>query len=347
MIMNKELVQFAAGNTDFYEASYAYFCDNQQTSENKALMQKAYMSEIENKAGVKMEGLDFNAWANHPSVKWASFSIVNAVIRAIIPVTILRQFELFTDFRTQGYGDVTKFTIMPRGFYVVSKGGKSERTTFRNRKFESEVTLAPEEHIITTYRRLYNVLAGKDNIADFMSWVILSVRTDMYTEALNALTTGLATIPAGAQNISGAFDMKKLVQMCETVQYRNGGVKPIIAGSATALMNVLPDSTSGYRMNVSGEGDGSVELLRSILGFDVLKLDNAVTKDGKLVLPSNNIYVISPSQDKLVKGVLTTSLQNSNEFYDNADLTQNFTHREEYAFMYASAAYAGIYTVTD
>ena len=110
-------------------------------------------------------------------------------------------------------------------------------------------------------------------------------------------------------------------------------------------MNVLPDSTSGYRMNVPGDGDGRIVLLRSILGYDVLKLDNAVGADGALVLPDNKIYVISPSQDKLIKGVWTTTLQNSNDFYQNADLTQNYSTRYNYAFMYASAAAAGVYTV--
>lgn len=178
-----------------------------------------------------------------------------------------------------------------------------------------------------------------------MGWVILSVRTEMYSDALIALNGGLATIPVGALNVAGAFDLKTLIKMCETVQYRNGGVRPVIAGSATALMNVIPDSTSGYRMNVDGEGDGRINLMKMVMGYDILKLDNAVTTDGTLILPDNKIYVISPSQDKLLKGVMTTSLSNQNEYYDNADLTSNYTTRIEYSFAYASAAYAGVYTV--
>lgn len=345
MITNKELIRFANGNTDFYEAAFAYFCDKEQSSENKNLTHQAYLAEVERKSGVKREGLEANAWIGHPSVKWASMAVITSTIRAIVPTTILPQFEAFADFRTAEVGDITKFTIMPRSFYTISKGGRSERTSFRQRKFTSDVTLVPEEHIITVYRRLYNVLAENDNVVDFMTWVIASLRTNMYTEALDALITGLSSIPAGALNVTGAFDMKTLVKMCETVQYRNGGVRPVIAGSATALMNVLPDSTSGYRMNVPGDGDGRIELLRSILGYDVLKLDNAVNMAGNLVLPDNKIYVISPSQDKLIKGVMTTTLSNSNEFYDNADITQNFSLRACYSFLYASAAYAGIYTV--
>lgn len=345
MLTNQELIKFANGNTDFYEAAMAYFCDGEKSSENKGLMQEAFLSEVERKSGVARSGLEVNAWINHPSVRWASMSIVESTIRAIIPVTILSQFDAFADFRTQEFGDVTKFDIMPHSFYVVSKSGRAERTSFRQRKFVSEITLAPEAHIITVYKKFYNVLANKDNVADFMGWVILSIRTEMYTDALVALNAGLATIPTGALNVAGAFDLKTLIKMCETVQYRNGGVRPVIAGSATALMNVIPDSTSGYRMNVDGEGDGRINLMKMVMGYDVLKLDNAVTTDGTLILPDNKIYVISPSQDKLLKGVATVSLSNQNEYYDNADLTSNYTTRQEWAFAYASSAYAGVYTV--
>lgn len=346
MIMNPELVKFAADSqTGFYDAAMRYFCDNEKTADNKDLMHKAFLAEVEHKSHFAREGLEVNAWIGNPSVSWAAMSIVDSTIRAIIPVTILPQFNLFADFRTQGFGDITKFTIQPRSFYVVSKGGRAERTSFRQRKFNSDVTLTPEEHIITIFEKMYNVLSGRVNIADFMAWVMLSVQTEMYTDALIALNGGLATIPNGALNVNGAFDMKTLVKMCETVQYRNGGVKPIIAGSATALMNVLPDSTSGYRMNVDGEGNGSIELLRNIMGYTVMKLDNAVTKAGELILPDDKIYVISPSQDKLLKGVMTTTLSNSNQFYDNADLTTNFSQRIEWGFMFATSAYCGIYTI--
>lgn len=346
MIMNPELVKFAADSqTGFYDAAMRYFCDGEKTADNKELMHKAFMAEVEHKSHFAREGMELNAWTANPSVKWASLAIADQTIRAIVPVTVLPQFNSFADFRTQGFGDITKFTVQPRSFYTVSRGGRAERTSFRQRKFATDVVLTPEEHIISIFEKMYNVLSGRVNIADFMAWVLLSWQTDMYSEALVALNTGLATIPNGSLNVNGAFDMKTLVKMCETVQYRNGGVKPIIAGSATALMNVLPDSTSGYRMNVDGEGNGSIELLRTIMGYAVMKLDNAVTKAGELILPDNKIYVISPSQDKLVKGVMTTTLSNSNQFYDNADLTSNYTMRGEYSFMYISSAYAGIYEI--
>ena len=199
---------------------------------------------------------------------------------------------------------------------------------------------------MTVYTDMYRVLAGKEDIADFVARVVLAIEQAMYGDALNALMTGLNNLPTGTYNISGAFDMKTLVKMAETVQVYNAGVRPIIAGSATALMNVLPDSTLGYRGNYDANG-GSIELIKNVYGYDVIKMDNAAAQGGGLVLPDNKIFVVSPAQDKLVKGVVSNALTNSNQFYDNADLTSDYTTRKMWEFVYASASKAGVYTVTD
>lgn len=190
------------------------------------------------------------------------------------------------------------------------------------------------------------VLAGKEDIAEFIRVVVASVEQSMYADALNALSTGLAAIPAGDLNVTGAFDMKALIKMAQEVQARNAGVKPVIVGSATALMNVVPDSSLGYRMNVDGNG-GAVQLIKNVMGYDVIALDPAIGADGGLVLADNEIYVISPAQNKIVQGAMSSALTNSNGFYDNADLTQNFTYRKAWNFEFIGAATAGIYTVTE
>lgn len=194
---------------------------------------------------------------------------------------------------------------------------------------------------------MYRVLSGKENVSDFIALIVRSIEQDMYAEALNALTTGLTAITNGTSlNKTGAFDLKTLVKMAEEIQVRNAGVRPVIAGSAVALMNVLPDSTSGYRMYVDSNG-GAVNLIRGVLGFDVLKLDQAMAKNGGLVLPDDTLYIVSPNQDKLVKMAVSSALNNSNQFYDNADLTSNYTHRMNYSAEYVSAAKAGIYKITE
>lgn len=346
-MLSNEVIAFAAGNTDFYEAMSRYFqFENERTAENSNKLNDAFFAEIERKSGVSRNGMDATAWVAHPAVRWASFAIVDATINAIIPVTILPQFGLFADFRPVGYGDVMKVKIQPKQFYTVSLGGRGERTSFRQKHFARDVIVAPVEHIVTVYVDMYRVLAGKEAVADAIRLVLMSVEQAMYADALATLIAGLNTIVDPDRQVSGAFDMKALVKMGEKVQVLNGGIRPVFVGSATALMNVLPDSTLGYRMNINSERP-VIDIVKNVLGFDVVRLDPALGSDGSLILPDDKIYVISPAQDKLIKGVMSTALSNSNQFYDNADLTENFTYRKEWNFIFATAASAGVYTITD
>ena len=350
MSMPNEVVQFAqtnGGNTDFYVAFQDYYFNrDKMDSEKHDKLQNAFFAEIIAKSGVSRDGLTTEAWVSHPSVQWAAFAVVDATVNAILPQVLTPAFGLFTDFRFVSLGDVVKFKIKPNQFFTVSKGGTGERTIHRQKDFAQDIIVAPVEHIVTVYTDMYRVLAGKEDIADFVARVVLAIEQAMYGDALNALMTGLNNLPTGTYNISGAFDMKTLVKMAETVQVYNAGVRPVIAGSATALMRVLPDSTLGYRGNYDANG-GSIELIKNVYGYDVIKMNNAAAQGGGLVLPDNKIFVVSPAQDKLVKGVVSNALTNSNQFYDNADLTSDYTTRKMWEFVYASAAKAGVYTITD
>ena len=350
MSMPNEVVQFAqtnGGNTDFYVAFQDYYFNrDKMDSEKHDKLQNAFFAEIIAKSGVSRDGLTTEAWVSHPSVQWAAFAVVDATVNAILPQVLTPAFGLFTDFRFVSLGDVVKFKIMPNQFFTVSKGGTGERTIHRQKDFAQDIIVAPVEHIVTVYTDMYRVLAGKEDIADFVARVVLAIEQAMYGDALNALITGLTHLPSGTYNYTGAFDMKTLVKMAETVQVYNAGVRPVIAGSATALMNVLPDSTLGYRGNYDANG-GSIELIKNVYGYDVIKMDNAAAQGGGLVLPDDKIFVVSPAQDKLVKGVVSNALTNSNQFYDNADLTSDYTTRKMWEFTYASASKAGVYTVTD
>lgn len=342
--LSKEVIKFAAGNTDFYEAAVDNYLN--PTPEKAKLVDTAFFAEMEAKSGVKREGLAPEAWATNPSVKWASFAIVDAVINAILPSVLTPAFGVFMDLRFVGVGDIMKFRVQPNTLYTVSKGGKGERTTFRQKKYAGDVIVAPEEHIVTIYTDMYRVLAGLDSPSEFIRLVVMSVEQDMYAEAVDALVTGLTAVTNGTPyTYTGNFDMAQLLAMAERVQVYNQGVRPVIAGTAVALMNVIPDSTSGFRM-VSEAAGGSIDFMRNVFGFDVLRLNQAASKDGNLVLPNDRLFIISPAQDKLVKGAVSNALTNSNQFYDNADISENCTYRKNYAFAYASAAKAGQYIIT-
>lgn len=350
MRFSNELITFANGNTDFLEAFQDYyFNESARTAEKSEKIHNAFFAEIEKRSGVVRNADNANAWATNPQVVWGAMSVIDAVVNSVLPQTLNTSIGIFTDLRTVGYGDVVKFRVKPRTLFTVSKGGHGERTTFRQKKFDGDVVIAPIEHIVTVYTDFYTVMAGKEDIADFVRRVVLSVETEMGKDAALALTTGLsaASYPAAFKK-QGAFDAKTLINLVETVQAYNYGVKPVILGTMSALSNVTPDSSLGFRGNWDAS-NGNIQVVKNFYGADLMILPQfaaSTTPSATLALPDDTLYVVSPAMDKLVKGVLSNALTNTNQHFDNADLTQNFTYRKDWDFEFVGAAWGGTYKIT-
>ena len=324
-MLSNEIVQFCAGNdhtSNFITAFQDYYCNYRAVNEgmknfsyDSALsldekskkIHDAFFSEVEARSGIERNALNVNSWMANPNVRWAAMSIIDAVVNSVLPLTINPSVGIFTDMRFVSYGDIMHFTVKPRSLYVVSDGAHGERTSYRQMKFSGDAMLAPKEHIVTVYVDMFSVLAGKQDIADFVRLVVNSIETRMTADAIGALNTGMAvgTYPA-ALSVQGAFSTQTLINLAETVQAYNYGARPIILGTASALAKVVPDSTLGYRMNLVGV-DGSVGILKDFYGYTLMQLPQVASGNYQtydLVMPSDTIYVISPAMDKLVKGNL-------------------------------------------
>ena len=245
-------------------------------------------------------------------------------------------------------GDVIKFKVKPRALYTVSRGGHSERTAFRQKSYSGDVIVAPVEHIITCYADMYSVLAGKEDIADFIRLAVLSVKKEMIADGIKALNTGLSVAANYPTQFieEGAFNTQTAIQLAQRVQAYNYGAKPVIMGTAAALSRVLPDYSAGFRMNVDGQ-NGVATFVKNFYGFDLYEIEQIPSgKNYGMLLDDNVLYFVSPSVDKIIKGVATTTLTNGNQFYDNADLTENWTMRKDWSMEFISAGFAGKYTIT-
>lgn len=363
--LSKEVIQFAAGNTDFYTAFqdfYAHdtyartgkkidiFNEDVSLSDKKTKIDNAFFAEVERMSGVKRDATNENSWAANPVVSWAGFAVREAVINSLLPLTVNPSIGLYTDIQYASYGDIVHFKVQPRTLFTVSLGAHGERTTHRQKDYAGDVIIAPKEHIITTYTDMYTVLAGRESPSDYMRRVVLSIETAMTADATAALTTGMqyGTYPA-ALSVQGAFNPKTLIKVAETVQAYNFGMKPMIVGTASALSNVVGDSTLGFRGNYDAS-NGSVGLLRDFYGYTLFQIPQVATgnyTDMSLALPDDTLFVISPATDKLVKMVISNTLNNSNQFYDNADITSNNTVRKDWDAVFASAGFGGMYKITD
>lgn len=320
-------------------------------SEKEDKMHDTILEEAERMTGMsRPAGMADQTWATNPTFKWATFAIVAQMIETILPATVVDSIGLYTDMRFIGWGDVPLFEVPNRALFTVSLGADAQRNTMVQKQFRSNQTVTVYNHVITSQVNLMSVLARHENLAEFARRAVISIETAMSREAYDAVVAGLngVNVPSALKK-SGAFDMETLVTLGETVGAYNFGMRPIFAGTRAGLMKILPSAAAGFRMETPAD-DIRLELIRTAYGFDFLTLPQVATGDYKtmgLALKDNFIMAISPAADKLVRGVIEGSvLTNSNDYYDNANLTSNFTINKRYGFEFLSGAVAGSYTIT-
>ena len=135
-------------------------------SEKEEQMNAALRKEIMRIAGVpSTEGLPLEAWATHPTLRWASFAVVSALIDMVLPETMIDTIGMYSDVRNIGWGDSAAFEIKPRDLFVVSKAGRAKRTTELHKQYDGMVTVLPEPRQLAVSVSLYRVLSGKESLA--------------------------------------------------------------------------------------------------------------------------------------------------------------------------------------
>ena len=84
-ILTPEVVHFAAGNTDFYEAALENYL--KPAPEQSKILNAAFFAEIEKKSGVAREGLAPEAWVSHP--------LFSGLLSLLLTLPLMQFFLLF------------------------------------------------------------------------------------------------------------------------------------------------------------------------------------------------------------------------------------------------------------
>lgn len=343
------VINFSGGNTKPYEQMKDYFFHYMSEVANKDLgsyekgvslstkednMNTVLLSEINRVSGQTMpEGISLEAWSKNPMIVWASFQTVGMMIDAVLPETIIRSIGVYTDLKIVDYGETATYDIMPNALFTVSKSSNAQRTAFRQKQFKTSVTLTPENHAMTVMVSLYKVLSKKESLAEFVRKSVISMETEMTKDAYGALSALVnnASFPKELQKTG--YTQDSLLNLCEVETAYSQGQKATIVGTATAVSKILGSAANGYRIVTPSENMG-IQLIKNFFDYDILVLPQVATGvNYGLALDDTKLYIISTSTDKIIKGALEgNSLTNSNDFYDNADLTSNATINKRWKF---------------
>lgn len=303
---------------------------------------------------VKRSGLGWIAnepvekWFMYPNVATATFSVVGSLIDMILPDSVIDSIGLYADVKVIGWGDSASFDIKPRDLFTVSKATLGKKQAEVKKQWTGPFTITPEPRAITVGVSLYRVLAGKESLADFVSKAIRSIETQLTVDVYNAMATAMANLPSTATTglqVSG-YSQAVLTRLGEQVTAWNMGSKSILVGTAVGLLNVLPDDAN-YRFDLESKYV-SVGHIPTISGMDVMRLPQVAdiaTPFGR-VLSDTNLWVLSPSSQKIIKVVLEgPTLSNTSGVYENADLTQQTTIWKSYGVGAVTNAVAGLITL--
>lgn len=315
-------------------------------AEKEAKMNADLVAEINRVSGQTLpEGMSYAQFASNPMVKWATFAVVGMMIDTVLPQTVIKSVGIYTDIRNIGFGDSAVFDVNPRDLFTVSVAGRGQKQAHVQKQFKTTKAIVPVNHQVTVGVSLYKVLAGQESLAEFTRKAVIAMEREMTVDAYTALTTALeaSTMPS-ALKITG-YTQDALLTLCETVSAYNNGATATIVGTTKALSKILPASATMYSI----VGDSHIQLVKDFFEYPILKLGQVASNDGlfSLKLKDDRLYVISTSQDKLVKGVIEGStLTNIDGAYENADLSQQATLNKSWNFEVITNAIAGSITIS-
>ena len=298
------------------------FSDKSLDDKDKVIT-KLFSDEVAKRSGMSRDGVDMAHYANNPMVKYFADTIVDTLIDAVIPDILNTSVGLIAEIQYLDWGDTGKFDIRNNGLFNVSKAGYRNRDTLMQRIDDVTYTLAPENHEVTVYTPLFDILTGRKNLGEYVMRVVLSIEAEMLDEAWSSFTTAMSAVTVPTALKVTNYTEKSAITLAQTVQAYNRAT-PVFAGTAVALKDLLPDNAQfRYFLDDDYFKVGAVPTFN---GYDVLTIPQIANKNDytnyTLALDDTKIYVLTPSTDKIVKVVVGNSLSHAETGFFNANLNQ-------------------------
>jgi hypothetical protein len=314
-------------------------------AEKEEQMNALLKREIMRVAGISnFADFPVETWASHPTLQWATFSVVSALVDMILPESLIDSIGLYSEIKNIGFGDSSSFDIKSRDLFVVSKVGRSKRTTELKKQFQGQVVVIPEPREVTVFVSLMKVLAGKESLAEFVAKCVRSMEAQVTIDAYNAFHTALHAVSATASTglrVSG-YTAAEFTRLGQTVTAWNQGASAVCVGTLTALQSVLPDN-GNFRYALESDYV-KIGYIKNFNGVDIMVLPQVAdwTTPFGLLLDNTRLYFLSPSSQKLLKVVIEgNTLAYTSDVYANANLTQTSSLWKSWGVAVATNAVAG------
>lgn len=183
---------------------------------------------------------------------------------------LLDQYGLFTDFRLINKGDNNFFNVNQNDIFVCLKNNRNK--TQRSQNFKGQICVFQE------YEKF-----DEKNIIKLFPY-LLSALPNKFLD--------------GNLNVNG-FSQSMFIQISQRVTAWNMGRQSVRVGTQRAISSILPENTN-FRFTLNEEN--KITYIQSLCGYSIIAVPEYFDKDNPFSqgLSDNEIYFISPSQQKLL-----------------------------------------------
>lgn len=316
--------------------------------DKEKVISKLFADEVARRSKVNVSDYDGDImhYAQNPMVKSFADAIFDKMIDMIIPDILNNSIGLISDVTNVDWGDVAKFELKNGALYNVAKAGYRQKNTLLQELADTEVTVAPEAHEVSTTATLFEMLTNRKNIAVETFKAALSMQAEMEAEVWDAFETAAnATTVPSALKVTN-YTQDSAIHLADVVTSYNGGAKAIFTGTPTALRNIVPaDSHYDYSFDDRFVKQGYIG---EIMGYNLMGAKNFAdykSDDYGLKLNDKKIYVVSGSVDKVVKVAVGGALTFTEDARENANLRGVMTTMKSWGVIAATNSVAGVITL--
>lgn len=295
-------------------------------------IQEVYLAELERRSKVTLADVDGDVqmYSSIDIVAKMQAMLNKVMVDTVLPIYINETgLSLLAEFHFGGYGDTFSFEMKDASAYDVSRMGARQKHTKTQERKKTNKTIATDFYGLTTISTLPQYMLGEAMVADDMILSALSINKKIYTLVVKKFISITAGI-TDTDLIATGYTENGLLEKLRTGSAKNGSPM-VIVGDAVALKTVLPASAN-TQIFLQDEFNTTLGYMSTFntykaMAFDVVADENEAS--GVLGLPTNKVYGIPVDGTKLIHVAIGATMANTDEYFDNNNLSSLATLRKE------------------
>lgn len=281
--------------------------------------------------------------------KVAIFEIIETTLSQLIQAGWERNpfFQQFVDFRNLELGDKNEFEVEDKTMLLVSEFSGDHWNIRRQKLDIGDVYQIDTKWFgVSIYADFARVLSGRLDWVAFVGKVGQAFENAIKEQIYATFMGALAKLPTEFK-VSGSYSVANLRTMIQHVEASTGKV-PMIAGTRTALANVIGSVTSGWVSETMKDQLNEGGMIASFEGIPVMPIPQ-VHKVNKFDFAiDNNRLLVVPADAKPVKFVYEgdARIMDNNDGQGNADQSVEYNFQLKYGSGIVFEEMFGLYNIT-